>query len=48
MLEKLARGKYASLLGLFESYEENELFWLQHLGLYSQHFIFFVTYECTQ
>jgi hypothetical protein len=31
-----------------QSYEENEVLWIQYQGLYSQHLIFFVAYEWTQ
>jgi hypothetical protein len=30
------------------SYKENELLWIVHLESYSQHFIFFETYEWAQ
>jgi hypothetical protein len=42
-LKKLALDK--SVLGPFLSYEENEVFWMQTLWPYSQHLIFFITYE---
>jgi hypothetical protein len=35
-------------MGLFISYEENEVFWIQPLGPYSQHYIFFVSYKSAQ
>ncbi len=47
-LERLGKYKPSSLSGLFISYEENEVLWIQPQGLYSQHFIFFVTYESAQ
>jgi hypothetical protein len=37
-----------NLLGLFVSYDENEVLWIRSLGFYSQHFIFFITYEWAQ
>ncbi len=30
-LEKIVRDKLSSLLGLFVSYEENEMFWIRSL-----------------
>jgi len=44
-LERIARDKHSSLLGQFLGYRENEMFWILSLGLYTQHFIFFVIYE---
>jgi hypothetical protein len=44
-LERLAMDKDSSLLGPFVSYRENYVLWIQLLGLYLQHFIFFLTYE---
>jgi len=37
--------EHTSLLGPFESYEENVLLQIWALKLYSQHFISFVTYD---
>jgi hypothetical protein len=42
---KLESDKCSNLLGLFISYEGNEVLWIQPLGPYSQHYIFFITYE---
>jgi len=47
-VEWFARDKHSSLLSLFASYEEKEELWIWHLGLYSQYFIFFLTYELAQ
>ncbi len=47
-LEWPARDKHSSLMGQFVSYEENKVSWIRLLGLYSQHYIFFVTYESAQ
>ncbi len=44
-LEGLTRGKHSNLLSLFISYDENKVLWKWHMGQYSQHFIFIVTYE---
>ncbi len=44
-LEKLASDKHSGLLGPFLHIEENEVLFS---GQYSQHFIFFVTYEQPQ
>ncbi len=44
-LKSLARDKHSSLLGPCINYKENVVLWIQLLSLYSQHFIFFVTYE---
>ncbi len=41
----LVRDKQAYLLDQLIGYEENEVLWLHSLSLYSQHFIFFVTYK---
>ncbi len=38
-------GKHSSLIVPNVSYEENEVLWILSLGQYSQHFIFFITYE---
>ncbi len=32
----LANNKHSNLLGLFISYDENELLWIRYLGRYSQ------------
>jgi hypothetical protein len=48
ILERLANDEDPSLLDLFVSYEENEMLWKGPQGQYSQHFIFFVTYELAQ
>ncbi len=45
MSEKLASDKPSSLLDPFISYEENEVLEIWTQVSYSQHFIFFVTYE---
>ncbi len=47
-LEKLASNKHSSLLGQFLSFGENEALSIRDDGPYSQHFIFFVTYEWAQ
>jgi hypothetical protein len=47
-LERLASNKCSNFLDLFESYHENEVLWITDPGLYSEHFIFFVTYESAQ
>ncbi len=47
-LKRLARDKHPSLLGPFLSYEEKGLLWIQDLGPYSKHFIFFIIYACAQ
>jgi hypothetical protein len=50
-LESLASNKHSNLLGLlglFLSYDENEVLWIRSLGTYSQHFILFVTYKQAQ
>jgi hypothetical protein len=47
-LERLASDKQSNLLGQSVSYKENEVLWIQPLGLYSQLFIFFVTYKLDQ
>jgi hypothetical protein len=43
--EWLARDKHSGFLGPFKTCKENEVLWIRPLGLYSQHFTFFVTYE---
>ncbi len=48
MLERLASNKHSNLSGLFISYEESKVLWKRPQGLYSQHFVFFVTYESAQ
>ncbi len=47
-LERLTRDNHSSLLGSFLSYEENEVLWIQTLGTYSKHLIFFVIYKSIQ
>jgi hypothetical protein len=47
-LERLSNDEHSSLLVAFISYEENDVLWIQPLGLYSRHFIFFLTYEWAQ
>jgi hypothetical protein len=47
-LERFARDKHSNLLDPFLSYEENEGLLIQTLEPYSQHFIFFLTYEYFQ
>ncbi len=47
-LDILVRKKQTSLLDSFESYEETEPLLWWHQGLYSQYFIFFVTYKLAQ
>jgi hypothetical protein len=47
-LESLASYEYPSLIGPFVTFEENEVLWKWPLLLYSQHFIFSVTYEWAQ
>jgi hypothetical protein len=46
--ERLARDKPFSLLGTLISEEENEVLCIHLLVLYSQHFIFFLTYAWAQ
>ncbi len=48
MPESFASEKHSSLLYPFDSYEENEVLWMQFQGSYSQHFIFFIAYKWTQ
>ncbi len=38
----------SNLLSLLVGYKENEVLWIQLQGLYSQHFILFVTYKWAQ
>ncbi len=45
-VDRLARDKHKSLLGPFVSYEENKVLPIRPHGLYSQHFIFSVSYKC--
>ncbi len=45
MLERPAKDKQSTLLGLFVSYKENEVLCLQTLGPFSQHVIFLVIYK---
>jgi hypothetical protein len=45
-LERFATYKYFSSLNQLVSYKENEALWTQPQGWYTQHFIFFITYEC--
>ncbi len=40
--------QYSSLLRPLVSYKENEVIWIQLMRTYSQHFIFFITYEWVQ
>ncbi len=40
--------KHLSLFGLFVSCKKKNMLWIQSLELYSQNFIFFVTYEWAQ
>jgi hypothetical protein len=47
-IERLARDKYSTSLGLFLSYEETEVLGVCGQGLYSHHFIFFITYKWAQ
>ncbi len=47
-LKRLGSNKHSSLFGTVISYDENEVLWIWPLGLYSQHFTFFVTYKCAQ
>ncbi len=44
-LQRLPNLKHFNLLVQFVSYKENEVLWIRTQGLYSQHTIFFVTYE---
>ncbi len=44
MLERLAKDKHSSLLGLFVIYKENRIVNTPQWP-YSQYFIFFITYE---
>ncbi len=45
---KFSSNKSSDFMGLLVSYEENEMLWMGHQGLYSQHFIFYITYESAQ
>jgi hypothetical protein len=45
---KLSSDKHSNLLDLPITYEENKLLRMQLQGLYSQPFIFFLTYELAQ
>jgi hypothetical protein len=47
-LEILGKDTHPNLLDPFTSYAKNEVLWNALLGLYSQHFLFFVTYELAQ
>jgi hypothetical protein len=47
-LERLAMDKQSSLLVPLVSYKEYKVLWIRHQWLYSQHFIFSVTYEFAQ
>jgi hypothetical protein len=47
-LERLPGDKHASLLASFVSYKENYVLRIWPLRRYSQHFVFFVTFEWTQ
>jgi hypothetical protein len=40
--------QHSSLFSPFISFEEKEVLWLVPLWLYSQHFVFFITYEWTK
>jgi hypothetical protein len=42
---KLKDLEHFSLLGRILSYKENGVLRIRYMGSYSQHFIFFVTYE---
>ncbi len=44
----IARDKQSNLLDLFSIKEEQEVLSIQPLWPYSEHFIFFVTYEWDQ
>jgi hypothetical protein len=47
-MERLSCDKHCSFLGPFVSYEEKDVFQIQHLAPYSQHLNFFVTYTWSQ
>jgi hypothetical protein len=47
-LEMLVRDKQSNLLDPFVSHAKNEVLWIHTQGPYSQHFIFFVTYQLAQ
>jgi len=47
-LETLVKDKKLYILDPFVSHKENEVLWLQSLGPFWQHFIFFATYEWVQ
>ncbi len=47
-LHQAGKDKCTSFLGQFENDEENEVLWIWLLWLYSQHIIFFITYEFAQ
>ena len=44
----LTSDKHSNLLGQFLGYKENEVLWIRTQVPYSQHSIFFVTYESAQ
>ncbi len=48
MLERLTSDKHSNLLGQFLGYEENEVLWIWFQVSYSEQYIIFVSYECTQ
>jgi hypothetical protein len=45
---KIYCDKHTSLLGAFVSYKENEVLCKKPMSQYSQHLIFFLTYEWAQ
>jgi hypothetical protein len=47
-LKRFTSVKHSNLLGQFVSYEENEVLQIWQLVPYSQHSIFFITYESAQ
>ncbi len=47
-LERFTRDKHSSLLGLFLSYEEYEVLWMQQIGHNICGLIFFITYRWVQ
>jgi hypothetical protein len=46
--DEIVMDKNSSFLDSFVSYEEIDVLWIQSLGSYSQHFIFFITYKLAQ
>jgi hypothetical protein len=47
-MEKPTRNTHSSLYSSLVQYEETKVLLIRPWGLYSQHFIFFITYEQAQ